>query len=267
MADYDINNFNTLSITDLYEDEELFRYVLDNAVGISQVQCRTKLVDDGFTSIRSIIRQHPNDVEGFKTYLLQLNKTFASSSDAALRVYYSPVVISRLLGVVHLYNQAVNTFHSIPDPSYLDENYADDLAAIYNAFSEKSKAEKDEVEIDLPKLTGSSNWIDFKEKFKMKLSLKIGNRGIPLSYVIDTTPRAVTRGNANLVEVDRIEVDDDDFNVSNATQFGSVYKRDNIAVWNMLKSHLLGTPVYNHIASCDRTSNGHRAWSLMQEFY
>ena len=45
-ADYNIANFNTLPISDLYEDEEVWRYLMDRAIGIDQENCRDKIVED-----------------------------------------------------------------------------------------------------------------------------------------------------------------------------------------------------------------------------
>ena len=101
----------------------------------------------------------------------------------------------------------------------------------------------------------------------MKLAIKLGNRGIPLSYIIDTTDRGATRASEDLREVDEINIEDEEHFTRHATQFGQAFKRDNTQVWNFMKSHLLGTPVYNHVASCDKTSNGHKAWTLLTNFY
>ena len=153
---------------------------MHRSIGIDAQNCRSKIVNDGFDSIRAVVRYHKDDISGFKTYLMGLNKTFASSNDVNLRVYYSPVCIARMLGVVHFYNQAVNTFHCIPDPSYINRDYADTLASTYKSFENATEKAKDEVEVTLPPLTGSSNWIDFWDKFMMKLTITIGSRGISL---------------------------------------------------------------------------------------
>ena len=115
-----VGNLNPLSITELYESPEALRWVMDNGIGITDLECRNRIINDGYTSLRTIIRQHTNDVEGFKSYLSNLNKTFASAREAAMRVYYSPVVISRFAGVVHYYDQCVHSLHTIPDLSFLD---------------------------------------------------------------------------------------------------------------------------------------------------
>jgi len=90
-----------------------------DTIGIESHQ-RNRLVDDGFTSMKYIIDLHSNDVDGFKKYLTNLNKTFASSTNEDLRVYFSPVDISRLVGVVYYYNHAINTFHRLPDLLLID---------------------------------------------------------------------------------------------------------------------------------------------------
>ena len=264
MTDYTVANFNTLSITELYADEGLFRYIMDE-IGINARKERDKIVGDGFNSIRTIVRHHSNDLGAFRKYLLGLNKTYASASVAAIRVYYPPLIIARLMGVLHYYHQAVTVFHSIPDPSYIDDDKADELAQVYKSFT--SKDESDDVEVEIPKLTGSSNWIDFRDKFLLKLSIDNGNRGFPIDYVVDETARDVTRATANLREIDEIDLSEEGIYKQQATQFGRQYKKDSSQVWLMLKTHLIGTPVYNHINSFNTSSNGRGAWLALKQFY
>ena len=264
MADYNVANFNTLSITDLYENEELFCYIMDE-IGISARKERDKIVGDGFNSIRTIVRHHSNDIDAFRKYLTGLNKTYASASVAAIRVYYPPLIIARLMGVIHYFHQGVTVFHCIPDPSFIDDNKADELAQIYKSFT--SKKDTDDVDVDIPKLTGSSNWIDFRDKFLLKLSIEIGSRKFPIDYVVDDTVRNVTRANANLREVDEIDLSEDEIYKVQATQFGKQYKKDNSQVWLMLKTLLIGTPVYNHINSFNGSNNGRGAWLALKQFY
>ena len=266
-TDFNAANLTGLTITQLYENEELLRYLM-NEIGITTEVCRNRIVNDGFNSLRAVVGHHSNDIEGVKSFLTGLNKTFASSADATLRVYYSPVVIARFCGIVHYYDQAVNSFHCIPDPSFINVGVSDDLSRTYNEFKKKADMDNtDDVEIEIPKLTGASNWINFRDKFLMKLGVTIGSRGIPLTYVVDTTERDVKRANATLVEVDTLDLDDEDTYPTKTVQFGRGYKDDNKQVWLMLKSLLLGTPVYNHVGTCDSTSNGSKAWNSLTQFY
>ena len=183
------------------------------------------LRNDGFDSMIAIIDLHSNDVEGFKKYLMNLNKTFASSTNAQLRVYFSPVNISRLVGVVYYFNHSINTFHRLPDLLLIDE----DISTASSLHYRQSSIEKDDddVQIDIPKLSGSSNWIIFRDKFKMKLHKTTGARGFHLGYIVDDTVRTVTSPEQPLVEVDTIDINDDEAYTISSTHFGRGFKSDN----------------------------------------
>lgn len=267
MADYTVANFSTLSVTELYDNEELLRWMMNVSIGVTDRDSRDRIVADGYTSLRAIVNQHTNDVESFVSYLKGLNRTFAAAGNAALRVYYSPVVISRFAGVIHYYNQSVNSLHCIPDASYVDNDYVTTLNAEYKAFDSNSEKDKEETEIEIPTLTGATNWINFRDMFVLKLSLVIGCRGFPIDYVIDETERAVKRGNARLIEVDELNLADEEVYKTKAVHFGKAFKKDNLQVWNMLKKLLLGTPVYNHIHSHNDSKDGRKAWITLKTFY
>ena len=240
---------------------------MDQGIGLTDQPSRDRIIDDGYTSLRSIIMQHKNDVKGFCTYLSGLNRTFTAAGNAALRVYYSPVVISRFAGVVHYYNQCVHSLHTIPDASFLDNNFVDDLMSHYLEFRKIADKDKEDAEVTIPTLTGASDWINFREKLLLKLSLTIGSRGFPIDYVVDPTVRSVERANAALIEADEIDLSDVAIFRTKATLFGDAYKRDNKLLWNMLKRILLGTPAYNHIHTFNNTSNGRAAWKALKDFF
>ena len=107
-TDFDGNNITEMTVTPLYESEVL-RYLM-HKIGITTQSYRDKIIQDRFNSLRLIVTHLNYNLEGFETYLLGLNKTFASLSIEGLRVDYSPVIIARLLGIIHLYNQAVNPY-------------------------------------------------------------------------------------------------------------------------------------------------------------
>ena len=70
---------------------------------------------------------------------------------------------------------------------------ASELSHNYRNFF-KNKSD-DEVSIEIPKLTDSTNWVVFRDTFTMKMSHVVGNRGVTLDYVIDNTIRVATRAN------------------------------------------------------------------------
>ena len=57
---------------------------------------RSRLNDDGFTTMELLVELFTYDVKGFKYHLYQVNTTFGASSDPGIRRYYTPAVISRL---------------------------------------------------------------------------------------------------------------------------------------------------------------------------
>ena len=263
MADLNLNVLEDFDNRQLYESEMALRITMDT-IGIGQRE-RNRVISDGFNSMSDIITLHADDVKGFTNYLQTLNKTFASSSTAALRVYFSPVTIVRFAGVVHYFNQAVNSFHKIPDLLAIDVAHASTLSRDYHDFV-KDKNE-DETTVEIPKLTGSTNWVDFRDKFIMKCSQTTGCRGITLDYVVDSTPRAVTRANQQLEYVDTIDISDDVQFRTMTTHFGRAFKEDNKAVWDLLKSNLIGEPAYNHISNFNNSNNGRGAWKALVGFY
>ena len=58
-------------------------------------------------------KEFKDDVESFKEYLKSLNKTFGSAGEG-LRVYFFPVVINRLVGLVYYFNITGQHMHVTP---------------------------------------------------------------------------------------------------------------------------------------------------------
>ena len=101
-----------------------------------------------------------------------------------------------------------------------------------------------------------------------KLSHTIGDRNVPVTYVIDYTVRPVTRANAALIESDDlIDITDLDSYSSRIMHFGPSFKKDSKTVWDILKSLLFNTPAWYHISSFDTSKNGRSAFKTLMDFY
>ena len=85
--DFDVTTFVGKTNRELYESEQALRALM-NTIGIERKE-RDRIVDDGFTDMDEIISHHTHDVAGFTDYMKNLNKTFASSSDQNMRIYFS----------------------------------------------------------------------------------------------------------------------------------------------------------------------------------
>ena len=147
-----------------YTSEESLRWLM-HSIAITLQTARNKIVQDGFNSIRSIVNMHSNDTSGFRKYLNSLNKTFAIAT-TRLRVYYAPVVIARFVAILYYYDQCVNSYHTIPDLSFVDSAFADEMVQALKEPEESIDNQSDDKEdIKVPGLQGTKNWVDFRNKF------------------------------------------------------------------------------------------------------
>ena len=230
---------------------------------------RNGMTRDGLTTMESLVDLYEDDVEEFECYLKNQNKLFGNARQNQ-RIYYTPLVIQRLTGVMYYFNHAVNTLHAMPDVDDITLVMANGFGKMYNSYKKsKDDDDNDGSDVTLPTLNGASNWVSFRDNMIMKLSLTIGCRGIALDYVIDQTERAKTRSTQirDEINVDDANLGDYDYYRSHAVHFGDQYKKDNSAVWTILKNALLNTPCYNHISSFNNTKNGRKAWFALRQHY
>ena len=252
------------TISDRYSEDASFELLLTRlSVGNNEI---ARLQSDGFTNTELLVKHFAYDVKGFREHLLSLNKSLASATGAR-RVYFNPIITNRLLGILHYFDQAIHTYHSIPDIDEIDSDMADLFGKQYQASLRTKVEDEEEIVTKIPDLTGANNWRDFKEKFIMKLSTIKGTRGIPIDYVVDTTIRNATRANAAKIEVAIMDVPEDEIIRSTATHFGSFFKEDSKRVLIMLKKLLLNKPAYNHIAEACKQKNGKRAFFDLEAYY
>ena len=152
---------------------------------------RDQFTTDGFTNMSLLVKHFSYDVGSFKSHLQILNKTFANAVTAR-RMYFNPICTNRLLGVLYYFTQAINTFHTIPDISSIDQDMADDLGSQYLSSLRKHYVTEEGGLVKLPSLTGSSNWRAFKDKLLLKLSTMKSTRGITLECIVNATIRSLT---------------------------------------------------------------------------
>ena len=237
-------------------------------------ECGTKqnemdrIVADGFATAKDLVIHHENNTETFREYLKLLNKTFNQHSDPGLKLYFPPPVISRLVGCLFYCKICYYNFHVIPDIRKITKDMASNLYKMYEDLKNVDESELgNDTETKTPSLKGASNWRSFRDLVTMKLSFLIGKSGFSVEYVIDMTERdfksaRATRGEEEIVDLERVDV----FK-TRPVHFGKSFKGDNKRVWNVLKSLLLETPAYDHILSCDRSSDGRKAWNILKNFY
>ena len=102
------------TILERYEDPVAFS-AFATAIGLNATQYN-KLVQDGFNSMKDLVDHHlvfgPKALE---KYLQDVNKTFATASTVALRVYFNPILVNRLAEFLNYYMHTVHSLHTISD--------------------------------------------------------------------------------------------------------------------------------------------------------
>ena len=253
-------------IRDFYNTEQGFvdlMFVM--GVGANE---RDRIVEDGFGAIRDLIDQYDHDVEAFRAYLKNLNRTFGASNNPDRRVYFPPPVMSRMIGTLYYGITTYQSCHILPDFELLTPEYAMECYKFYEGMrnDENPESEK-QIELDIPDFKGASNWRSFRDLVLMRLQLIKGKVGYPIDYVIDKTERHAERTNASRFLVDIAPITEDNYLKTHVVHFGKAFKEDNKRVWNVLKSLLHETSAYDHVVDCDKTSNGRKAWQILKKFY
>ena len=235
-------------------------------------QERNHLVRDGFTTMKELTDYFQySSVAEIEKYFKDVNKTFGSLPRAQDRVYFTPKLIKLIVAAIWYFVHCVHSFHIMPNIVMVTLQKATDLndicSQLYSSSNQADSNENEDDEVTLPKLKGSTNWIDFRDKFLIKLSKLKNKRLISLSYLIDESPRRVGHANANYVELGEVDFNLPDLFLTEPVHFGPVYKTDNKRLWSLLEDSLVNTTPYNHIAPFERSRDGRRAWISLKGYF
>ena len=258
-------NANALTISQRYSDRNAFLCML-HRIGCDFKE-RFRLLHDGFDNMESLVDHFNDDIDAFKKHLTNSNKTWMDNTQVRMRAFFTPVVISRLIGVLYYYHTAVHLLHSIPDLNIINSATASNYGRVYLQHIAIKDKDGDIDKIELSQLNEAKDWTPFKEKFMQLLDLTLGAHNLPIRYVIDNTIRVHLRSHAARSEVDTIDLDDENTFTTSIVHFGPGYKNDNKLVWNLLANALLDKPGYNHISSFNNSKNGRGAWFALRNFY
>ena len=262
---YDPAILPPLTQNERYTNAQSIAYIF-HQIGLRNPE-RVRLINDGLTSVQALVNMYQHNVKGFRTYLEGLNKTFATASTVANRVYYTPVIISKLMGVLFYFGHCVETLHVMPDVLSVDDAFIIENYEHWKSLSKELDTDDDTEDITIPQLKGHENWVQWRDTFMASLGNIIGGRGIPIDYVIDMTLRDATRGNATRTDYLVINLEDEGLFLTQSVHFGPMYKLDNAKVWKLLKSSLLNTPPYNNISNYNNTKDGRAAWKSLLAAY
>ena len=131
------------------------------------------------------------------------------------------------------------------------------------------KDRKDKDPPDVPKITKALPVMKWTEAFQDYLTLRLGARTIPLSYVIRTTvdvpedPPALMAGQPYSGEDGSVE----DELVARASHAHALFKTDNMMVYSALEEATRGTTFSTSLKPFQRSKNGRGAWLAILHQY
>ena len=180
-----------LTTTERYKNQNSLLCMLDN-IGLDTKE-KFRLLHDGYNTMEKIVNNYVNKPGDFKKYLIRNNKTWISSTLPRMRSFFTPIIIDRLVGILHYVHTSMKLLYIIPCLLQITTDNSDLYGQLYKySITENNE---DEEDVDVPKLNESKDWNSFTESFIMKLNLFKGVREIPIDYVIDDTLRQYTRAN------------------------------------------------------------------------
>ena len=84
-----------------------------------------RILLQGFQNMQELVEHYEvTDPEEFERYLENLNKTFATASNANMRVYYNPGLIKRMVGCLYYFRHAIFSLHTAPDIELILRDHA-----------------------------------------------------------------------------------------------------------------------------------------------
>ena len=230
------------------------------------------LLSEGFENFNSVMETYREEgPEELKKLMMQHNKLVDARPAAGRgpRVRFNQLMIKRLTGTLDYVMDCVYIMHACPNILLVNQARADELGAAYYEKRASRNAEGDNddtIDTKLPIFKGTNNWSDYRDRFLFKLACITNAKGYALEYVVDETERDVLRATANLIEGNSPIIDTDTIKTQ-AVHFGSQYRKDNSKVWSILKSSLMNTTQFNHIAPYAPTKNGREAWLALNNYY
>ena len=98
---------------------------------------RARSLADGIDSMSALCKEYTNSIDGFETYLNNLNKMFLNSAVNAQQVRYPSIMVNTLLGLLHYFVTCFFQLWEIPRISRITRNRVHKLSDIYKRPKEE----------------------------------------------------------------------------------------------------------------------------------
>ena len=220
--------------------------------GLSQ-KAKSRLTED-FPTATDLMA---SNLEQIKSVVNNQNKMYRSHATAVQRCYINTAQLNRILAFYRWTNFAIKDAHAqydVADAGDFDLNWINSVVDSYNMKDPEATAQSTAFSVAIPKFNGI-NWHDVKAKLTALLNTRVGNCGIPLTY---------------LVRPVRQEWDDTD-HMSNLQERrivtkvheGHTFELDNRELFRILMNTFTSTTLDNVVKAHQKHNDGTAAWKAI----
>ena len=123
---------------------------------------------------------------------------------------FSVTMIKQLIGLIHYMHICVHVLHKCPSLCDITEEDLEEFSSYYDTYSSNAATVSNEEIVDstIPQLNDIHNWINFRDKLSLKLTIVRNEKRYCLSYVLDDTPRFATRKDESYLTTRPSDIDD-----------------------------------------------------------
>jgi len=175
MAAAEMNNVNMM------EDIQSFGQILNN-FGLT-ARAKNRLTED-FPTANDLMA---SNVEQIKSVVANQNKMYRSHSTAAQRCYINTAQLNRILAfyrwTIFAIKDAQAEYNAASSANAFDLAWINSIVDTYNMKDPEVTAQSTAFSVTIPTFHGT-NWHDVKAKMVALLNTRVGNSGIPLTYLV-----------------------------------------------------------------------------------
>ena len=240
-----------MAAVNLMDSALAWEEILDN-FGLSQ-RAIARFTED-FTMPSEIMASNPQQI---KSVVNSQNKTYRSHATAGQRCYINTAQLNRVLAFYKWTIVAIKdgrAEYEEADAATFDLDWVNSIVDEYLMKDPSTTPQSTPPSVIVPKFVGT-NWHDTKSKLTALLATRIGNSGIPLTYLVRKTRlRWEDTDTMNNLQERRI---------STKAHEGNTYELDNRELFRILMSTFTATTLDNVVKSFQATNDGMSAWTAI----
>ena len=239
------------AFNDMMEDEPSFMAILAN-FGLS-LRARNRLTEDFPTANDLMV----SNTEQIKYVVTNQNKMYRSHTTANHRCYINTTQLNRVLAFYLWTNFVVKDAqarYDVADVADFDTDWINSIVDTFNMKDPEVTPQSTAFSVTIPTFSGT-NWYEVKTKLVALLNTRVGNCGIPLSYL--------TRSSRQAWEDTEFITNLQERRIATKVHEGHTYELDNRELYRILMNTFTSTTLDNVVKSYQRHSNGIAAWEAI----